>query len=396
MAELYLTVIRTRMSTQRLATILLLLFFTFSVQAEESETTATAPQDSESSGETAASVPKTPPRPRVEPDPFATQLSNLQQNPDPDTEIIQFGEGDTRFPGLYRPYQSENLYGAVLFIVDEDTHFDWEVATHSLRISLSEAGWSTLSLPTLPAINLPIPERTLPVLKVIKPPSPSPEGEEGAADATEAVPETIPQTIPQTTPETASETAASETEEKSSQQVLTSDRKQQAIERGTAAIEWLKTKDIRRVIIAGHGTGATWAAEIALEMQKQVQNVRLMMIDAEQSTDLSAPELMNILPELKITVLDIYSAYPNRNNSLFSSKAEQRKKLAKREKLKFHQVRMPFSSQTPQGQAWLAKRVRGLIDRLIVKAEAERIIDPAKQSKPKSTEQPPGRPKQPI
>jgi hypothetical protein len=340
--------------------ICLLFFIANSVIAEEPETPA--------SPETAASgsTSTTPTIPRTEPDIDQNIISNLSKLESPDTEFLQL---DTSKNGekLFAVYQAESsgaLQGGIIMFPDDKTHFDWPGDLNYLRTGLTEYGWHTLAI-YLPQIEAPaIPKRTLPVLKSIQTSTPS-EGDTAVENTTEEAPANQNAEAPNTpTEEPAAQSSEASTTEPQEPY------HEQAIRRAQAALNYLQQQETERFIVLGIGTGAIWAAQYVQQFQES-QDLRLVMIDAQQPQSESTPDLLKILPEIKTTILDFH--HNSRMNTADRNpiSPERRLKVARQKALtNFHQSRLPATRDDwKKGNPWLVKHVRGVINTYVINAE---------------------------
>ena len=149
------------------------------------------------------------------------------------------------------------------------------------------------------------------------------------------------------------------------------------MQRGITAIQALQQKGIKQFVLVGVGTGATWATALALNLQTQT-DLDLLIINPAQSQDISAPRLLDLIPDLKITILDIYNEAPSNATTHQKHDAKLRINQAHRNKLNnYHQSRLPVTSNTIQGQEWLVRHTRGLLETYIVNMEKEALAPPS-------------------
>ncbi|PIE24878.1 MAG: hypothetical protein CSA60_02680 [Neptuniibacter caesariensis] len=369
----------TNMIIRILSCLLLLSAFSLPSAFAEDVAPGASAEDQATASAATASAPK--PVPRTEPNIDTARINELVKIQDPTTEVLKLdtGKDGEQLIAFYRPEGSGIKQGGIILFPDTETHTDWPDTLHVLRTRLSDYGWYTLSI-YLPTAERPaIPKRTLPVLAVIKP-----TGTKG----------TTPEQQPQdgaTPPKT---TEASQEDPQAPEAPATEDTQTQAaIDDSSAAatqpkekyeakvfrlvqtgLKYLQEKaDVKRVIVLGVGSGATWAAKYVEQYQEQ-QDLRLVMIDARDPTTPDAPNLLQILPNLTVTVIDLHHS-PQYSNLTQAAKDSpgQRLRLARHERMNnFHQSRLP-----PQKGNWknsssrLAKYTRGLINTYIIKAEQE-------------------------
>ncbi len=323
---------------------------------------------------------------RVEPTPNQSQLLDLANSiTDRETSVIALTSGEDNFSAFFREQSGSVIKGAVLLFPNELTHPDWPITLNTLRIGLTDFGWGTLSLPLPTPITAALPKRTLPALKVIHkkntqtPPTDTPPPD--AQPTTNLSPPEANQPPADKQPPTAVAQGTPDTPQ-------TSDRFEIIMKRGITAIQWLEQKGFTRIVIAGSGSGATWATALVKNLPED-SNIKLLMLDAAQSEDLSAPNYLELLSGIKHTTLDIYTHTPSIKAIPDTSDAALRLKIARRNKLNnFHQSRLPTPTPSISNQEWLLRYTRGLLETYVVKAEMNSIIIPSKPPAP--TEVPPG------
>ena len=305
---------------------------------------------------------------RVEPNKQTSLLADLSKElEDSETDILSLKAGEDNFDTYYRNTSGAISHGGIVFFPDDFTHPNWPIFIEPLRTGLSEFGWSTLAIPLPPPITPANPSRTLPSLKAIN--------SQPSSDIEDLTPPAPTSSLEQTTATATTPTTPPLTNQES--EPLSSEAYQQIIQRGITAVQALQQKGVDRFILAGAGSGATWATALALNLQAQL-NINLLIINAEQSSDISAPKLLDLIPELKITTLDIHSSPPKSAFNTHSSSAELRIKTARRNNVNnYHQSRLPATSSTPQGQEWLIRYTRGLLETYIIKAEKDAIVIPS-------------------
>ena len=351
------------------------------VAAEETSTTEETEQSTpETAQQPAPSIIERP----AHTAPAAHSTRDLQQAPpDNATELIQLDGGDDPFVGFFRQQSGAVNLGGIILIADDQTHPLQNANLEALRKGLTEFGWATLSIPLPSPIQPLLPKRTLPALKPIKAHTPKPESPEQETE-TAATPPSEPTdaTVVETTP------ATNAPEETSEATVHTSDRKERITNRGMAAINALQSRQISRFIILGSGSGGVWATALATALQENL-DINLVLVDPTPSTDISAPDIRSLIPDLEITTLDLYSAAPSAEVGE-STPHRLRLMTARRENLgNYHQIRLPNTTQSPQGYNWLLRTVRGLLETYIINAEPSPKLKKPK-AEPEKANQPPG------
>ncbi|QEQ95902.1 DUF3530 family protein [Neptunomonas concharum] len=352
------------------------------VAAEETSTTEETEQSTpETAQQPAPSIIERP----THTTPAAHSTRDLQQvPPDNATELIQLDGGDDPFVGFFRQQSGAVNLGGIILIADDQTHPLQNANLEALRKGLTEFGWATLSIPLPSPIQPLLPKRTLPALKPIKAHTPKPESPEQETETAATAPPSEPTdaTVVETTP------ATNAPEETSEASVHTSDRKERITNRGMAAINALQSRQISRFIILGSGSGGVWATALATTLQENL-DINLVLVDPTPSTDISAPDIRSLIPDLEITTLDLYSAAPSAEVGK-STPHRLRLMTARRKNLgNYHQIRLPNTTQSPQGYNWLLRTVRGLLETYIINAEPSPKLKKPK-AEPEKANQPPG------
>lgn len=348
-----------------ISTLCLIISYSQSSWAQEDQKPVLAEETTNDSSLTPSTQKKS--IPRSEPNPLnslLTDLSQLQQ--DADSEIIQLGSGENEFHAFYKESSSAIIHGGAIIFPDDRTHPNWPIVTNPLRIGLSNYGWATLALSLPQTATNANPIRTLPSLKIIR--------DRSVADETDP-------------PVTPSENMAQSIQEATPKTDHSPENYKLIMQRGAAAIQALQQKSIKRFVIIGVGTGATWATALADNLQDQA-DIKLLIINAQQSQDVSAPTLLDLIPKLKTISLDIYSAPPGHTIKPYKDASKLRIETARRHNLSnYHQSRLPQITNQLSGQEWLLRYTRGLLTTYIIKAEKQIINIPLKPA-PSINQQP--------
>jgi len=330
-----------------------------------------------------AAQPSTPAVKRTEPNREKNLRQALSSHPDPSTQVLQLdtGKDGEQLLGYYLTEGSGITQGGVIIFPDELTHMDWPENLNQIRTGLANHGWYTLAvfLPQPRPIRLP--KRTLPVLSAIKPTqaSDSPEGDTTEQAAQENTESENTETAAAIENGEQASTAETSTEAQQDQEEKKENYQEVVTRLGNTAFEHLKKeKGVDRVVVLGAGTGATWAAQYVQKHQEQ-QNLRLVLLDARDSTTENAPRLLEILPEIKTTIIDLHHSSRRSTNPNYSvNSPERRLRLARHKRMNnFHQSRLPQTNDNwKKDNSWLFKHVRGMINTYIIKAEQQsRSID---------------------
>jgi len=341
-------------------------------------------------GDTAESQAEAPPPeplpPRVPPDPDQNTITDLVRLHSPGSEIVWLDSGKEQVMSLYLEEGIGKHYGGIILFPDQDAHPEWPAASNPLRQGLADAGWYTLAFYMPHPPRMPVPERTLPSLVSISPPT---EGaEEGAETGTEeSAAET--ESTETATPEDAADSEIQPGDAAAAQENSTTPESEQpsqdepetpvepydaVIQRyADAAYQLMRSRGHNRIIILGIGTGATWAAKYVQENQGS-QNVRLVMMNARQPEFPGAPNLMSLLADIQGTTLDIY--HGSRPQAFYlEGGPEQRLRQARHlGQENYKQRRMPATAfNWKQDDRWLVRHVKGMIQRYIIDADEKGV-----------------------
>ncbi len=320
---------------------------------------------------------------RVMPDPHKQQqrdIANMLQGSL--TEIIELKAQDESFNLYLLAADEKEPLGNILFFADPRTHSDWPISLSPLRVGLSHYKWQTAVM-TLPAIQLPkIPDRSTPT---------------DSSDAAATDTNTAESTQDDQQPTTDENTETVSNEDSSSDPQLDTESETTTVKpnlevimaRAQSSIEKLKeTSDV--IILIGIGQGATWAtayAETLSEADKE--KYRLVLINAQQSPDISAKELNQMISQLKIDTFDVYSV--QNKNSPDVNQALARKRAANQSEIEnYMQIQAPSSAWSKRGNEWLYRKVLGLIKTNIATALEAEALENMKPKPEEKTNQKPG------
>ncbi|MEH6579599.1 MAG: DUF3530 family protein [Amphritea sp.] len=299
----------------------------------------------------------TPAISRSEPDPESQLIAALAKEQTPDTEVIWLETAKETRLALYQPTGSAVSHGGILIFHDQETSPDWPEIVRPLRTQLTRHGWNTLSVSVPYPAQLMLPERTL------------------------STPGTEPLSAPSGNEASSDDNASPATSVESTEQQVQKESYQETFTRiAQAASEQLSAKNHHRQVVIGIGNGALWGAAY-VQQNQQAQDLRLIMINPSQPADPQSPKLLDLIPELSVTTLDLYFA----SSPQKIQDAARRKRTALRHKLpNYKQFRV--NQQTDdhkREQQWLTRQVRGLLHTHIVKADEKTpIATPAMQPEP--------------
>ncbi|MDF2181440.1 DUF3530 family protein [Neptuniibacter sp. CAU 1671] len=303
---------------------------------------------------------------RTQPDPEAALKQLLLETRLPGNELLQLDTPSGGLIGFLHRAEQKKPLGSVLILPDQSTHPDWPEHTRTLREGLAQQGWNTLAiyLPIPPAAKLP--KRTLPVLTAL-----GSGAETSASGATESV---------ATEPSEPSTT----TEENQAEAYL-----KQTRDLMTAALNHLKSLDDSRILVVGIGKSGQTAVDGVIQFQEGF-DLRLILLDVEQSSVPDLPGLLQQLPRVKTTVIDLF--HPTTLLAPYAlATPAQRAVTAKREGLSnYHQRELPAFVSTEASDPRLLKHLRGAIERWIVQPEKLQAPKPAPTAPTKKKQTPPG------
>jgi len=372
---------------------ILTLLATFSQAAEQTteQDNSGETQSQPATNETAAAEPikrALPDSKKITATDMRMQLSNSL------TQVIELNALDEDFDIYLLSSEEKEPIGSILFFPDERNHSDWPVTLHPLRTKLTSHNWQTAVI-TLPSTQLAaIPART--DYSALTPENEESEDTQAATDNETTNNETTNNetTDNQTTdsetiaPDTPDDTQAL-TQADEEPDITTNPMAETVIARAKATITKLKEQsDV--IIFIGIGQGATWAAAYTATLdESERENSKLILINPLQSQDISSPKLNDIISNIKIDVIDIYT--PQKTSNFYADQADARKRAANRADIEqYLQIKAPSSSWTQAGNQWMYRKVRGILKNNVEKQLAEKE---ALENAPKPAEkinQPPG------
>ncbi|MEH6442340.1 MAG: DUF3530 family protein [Oceanospirillaceae bacterium] len=340
----------------------LLINTTFAADDKEAAT-----QDNTTEPNSEGSALETQEEVRVMPNPLKEQQQDLAAAlTNSLTEVIKLSALEEDFDIYYLSADEKEPIGSILFFPDERTHSDWPINLNPLRIGLTRHKWQTAVI-TLPSTKLiPIPDRAEYSAKT--------EGTEDAtAEASSA--EQAASTKEDKTEETTIDSISDTAEDINNMADL-------SLARAKVTAQMLKEKS-EILVIAGIGQGATWATAFALSLSEaDLENSRLLLINPQQSADISAGKLREMISQLKVNTFDIYSAQKKFNKHINAALA--RKRAANQSEVEeYLQVKAPHRAWSSQGNEWLFRKVLGLLK---VNIEQKIEADKEQQKKPKTKE----------
>ncbi|MCJ8299972.1 MAG: alpha/beta hydrolase family protein [Pseudomonadales bacterium] len=318
--------------------------------------------------QSAASVSRVLPKPRSG---LERDLALLLQ--DSLTEVVQLSALDQQFDLYYLEADAKKPVGSLLFFPDDRTHSNWPVTLAPLRVGLPRYNWQTAVI-TQPVAELAAtPERTLYALATA---TEEKTGDDSATDDSIAQSATEDSDEPTSAVDVYVDAYAYSVSDNSTEYSLA----EITMARATAASQMLKEKSALLVLV-GIGQGATWATAYAAGIDKSEKaNIRLLLINPQQSADISAPNLIELIGDLKLDTFDIYSL-PQNSSGIPSHLA--RKRAANRADMdQYLQITAPSSAWSQAGNNWLFRKVQGLLKNQVLKPLQQKAAEQAAQPKP--------------
>jgi len=297
------------------------------------------------------------------------------------TQVVKLTALEQEFEMYFLTAIEKEPLGSVLFFPDERNHSDWPVTLNPLRTGLTEHNWQTAVL-TLPVTTLSkIPERSV---YVASSKSVSKENE-GAQETNQAAPEET------TAAQDAKKVDISETESADTEQAaLKQTMAETTMARAIATHSFLKNTT-QGIVIVGIGQGATWATAFASTLTKRDKKMsRLILINPQQSFDVSAPALNMLIQSLHIDTFDIYTP-TSKNSSTEQNSALKRKRAANLSEIEiYQQIKAPARAWGIRGNDWLYRKVRGVIKSNIMQDFKLQATKRARPAPPEKTNLKPG------
>ncbi|NQZ31526.1 MAG: DUF3530 family protein [Oceanospirillaceae bacterium] len=274
------------------------------------------------------------------------------------SEVLKLTALEENFDAYFLAADEKEPIGSLLIFPDERNHANWTISLNPLRTGLAKHQWQTAVI-TLPSTkSQAIPER-----------GQYPSESETETSATQTDPDTNTETQPPAEQDTQSDPAqspavATENETDTAPAQDNEDTKSMAeiVHARAVATRDFLNKESDAIIIIGIGQGATWAAAYASTFgASELEKSRLILINPQQSTDISAPQLIPLIKQLKLDTFDIYTPMKNRFIN-GQDLAYQRKRAANLSDIeKYQQIQAPASAWTIRGNQWLFRKVRGVI-----------------------------------
>jgi len=255
----------------------------------------------------------------------------------PTAEQQQLEAGGEHFLALWKPANSPTPSGLVILVPGEGEHPDWPRVVGPLRSKLADAGWHTLALSLPDPLGDPLPAR---------PPEAIEPAKKDDAAKTDAPPVTATEETPP---------AASAEEQRKAH----GDRVMARIQAG---LDFAADKQVKTVVLLGHGSGAWWAASFLAE-RKPAQIHQLLMVEAAVPAGY-APPLDELVPPLKLATGDFY--YKDRQADAALARQQASKRLQHPAYALIGLDALPANPDAEEEQ--LARRVRGWLTRNVGEA----------------------------
>jgi len=315
-----------------------------------------------------------------------TQLSALAQQYQQSGETLWLETSDGPFLSLFLKEASGLPQGGIIIIPDENTSPDWPKVTRPLRQRLPLYGWYTLAIALPDRIERVIPKRTLPVLSAVKPTNG--DASNNSTDTETASSDGSSDSV--TTIQNQADDKA-ETDLKQQQEIYT----EKVFKRTEAASKRILKQGQDRIVVLGIGTGGYWATRFVHQYQGTM-DLKLLLVDAREPTDIKQGELNELLRKVKVTTLDLY--HGNRPAMTRSEiLADKRLRNARHYLMNnFHQHRMPILPDNWKSRDQrLVRQVRGMLNTYVIKAEEKSrrltvnpAVDPSAELQPGSVPAP--------
>jgi len=291
-----------------------------------------------------------------------------------DAELISLTLEESRFHLVFHPAETPVPDGNLLILPDMDAGPGWLEQGLVISRYLARHGWNTLILQPPSPPDMPLPQRTLPSLKAIRP------GSTAGSPAAETPP-TEDSASSGAPPEA---TAPPEQPAAGTPALSFAEQMQQQLSLAQTELQQRSHADTEINVILGIGHSAPWAAAYAVT---QGEGWDLVMVNPRSDTN-DEISLITQLPLIKGRVIDLYylpmPGYPEA-----APDARLRRQLAVRHELKdYHQARLPGPFRGWRGEMFpLVRQLRGLLERVLLTPAAEE----AKIPPPPEAQTPPGK-----
>ncbi|MCQ4312578.1 alpha/beta hydrolase family protein [Pseudomonas stutzeri] len=276
----------------------------------------------------------------------------------PASEIVSLSAGEDEFLALWRPANVGAPKGLVILLPGNGESADWPRGIGPLRRSLPDHGWHTLSLSLPDAPQITPADTTHPD----EPLKEEPEQPETVPEVAEE--ENAPNEagyLPEETATTPSEPPLDEPEAQDSPEpeVTELSHADQIAERLDAALTFARSKQPRKIVLLGQGTGGYWAARYLQQLAPD-DVAHLLLIQPHQPEG-QDEALADLVTALKLATGDFY--YKDNTGNL--SAARERLNASRRIKHPaYEQVGLqPLFGNRKAEQEQLVRRVRGWLDR---------------------------------
>ena len=350
-------------------------------QDQQDTPTDSTNTEAESAGEEQPATP-TPRATRFPIDLEKNKQTLFKQELDKDA-LVELEAGETTFAALWEFSKSANQFGAILILHGEGQTPDWPNSIDILRNSLTDFGWSTLSISLPDPLPPEIPARSTPTPT----PIPSPEDQENGAtgdnqaedaqqDMTKEAPkeayaEDIAEQVNQAVEDTLNQ--AAQTLPTPSPEEIEKDAQM----RIKAAIAYLHQKGQFNIVIVGEGLGAARAAKyvdsvlgsnvvtgVNSKTKKTVnqRSIRAMvLIQAKNQVPSETKTLPDFFNFVELPILDIYSTLHFGSDTESSQRHDQ----ARKNRLTHY---YPYALKTYSSKAFdqenqLTRRIRGFLNK---------------------------------
>lgn len=290
-----------------------------------------------------------------------------------DVELITLTLEESRFHLVFYPAEAPVPDGNLLILPDMDAGPGWLEQGLAVSRYLARHGWNSLILQPPSPPDMPLPQRTLPSLKAIRP------GSTAGSPAAET-----PPTEDSATSEASPEATAPPEQPAAGAPALSfTEQMQQQLSLAQTELQQRSHADTAINVILGIGHSAPWAAAFAVA---QGDEWNLVMVNPRSAAS-DKVSLTEQLPLIKGQVIDLYylplPGYPEA-----APDARLRRRLAARHDMtNYHQTRLPGPFRGWRGEmSPMVRQLRGLLERVLLIPAAEEAEAPP----PPEAQTPPG------
>ncbi|OMH32163.1 DUF3530 family protein [Motiliproteus sp. MSK22-1] len=281
-----------------------------------------------------ASTPPADTNTRLLPQPEQQSLALLAKAQSPETEPLWLETQKESFLGLYQPANDPKPVGGAIILHHDRTSPDWPHLIHALRTRLPDQGWKTLSIAVPEEPMPPLPTRT--------------NNAEGTAPPVDY--DSFAESI---------------------------------FERIESGLAHLESKEAKRFILIGVGSGAYWSSRYAVQAGTQ-RSLNLAMIDALPPSGNVEPPLRTLITKLSIPTMDLFHGTGLHRTRVEKLARLRINEIRRKPQKRYIQLRLPPTpAAAGQEEKRLLSSFRGLFEKHL------KDMQPLKK-KPETPEQAPG------